>query len=664
MAGKFQAGMSKEECFEKQLEASLEFAFRKIKVKKYGETKGSRELLTKNWNRVKCFTSSLYKSFQKLSIHFSKCIDEEFELGGIVQQLNFYEFNLRIPMSRSIHQDAFQILSGIHKGISSGRAVYRFSDKLTAEESRAELRKWGHLLNEDTKQISSAYVYFYLIKGVQEVIKRATFKIEIISKVPILQVSLACSQNKSVGNDDKNLDAKSNYVTVNIIPVIRGKGWPAGASVNNPMPKKPPMCFEGTRILHKIKNQIDFGNILWSLEGQVTDEILQVFPSASLKQYKKLLLEKTFPGYWSINFLPVLKLYVHEIFRIPHLTQLQKAIKLFENLSLTKNTLKILQQDIICNITLKICRQHANANFSLAVWFMLFLDYMIFFVASGNLPLFLDKRINMLAHVEEDKLSTLRVELLNLKMTICENPKKVEQMFLQKCPIAIEKVQDEELEGDDHTYSPGHLTPEGSSLWCTSFKDNKSEDTMSMISSKRATKEQLENIDDKISVSEEITKNFIETNCLELENLLTKYPNNENNKDCNVPPEGEELIHIKDKELLLSENKNGKISEELCEGIWAKKEYRAYSSSSSYAESCGIISPLQERKFQDPFENRMLPYHPEDHPSASSSSSMSTELGSRDGDRNLTTVQEESDEKEPLSDMSRLEHTPKNLNNQ
>lgn len=436
------------------------------------------------------------------------------------------------------------------------------------------------------------------------------------------------------------------HIKIQLIPVIRGIGWPSGISLNNPMPKKPPMCYVGTEIVRRIKRHIDFGNILWSLEGYLTEDALKVSNNLSLKQYKKIANDETFSGFWLMNFFPTLKFYVTEIFRLSHLKPLNSAIFLMKHLVEVKN-LEQLKDEIIYNIALIICRQHGNANLSLAVWFILCFDYLIAFIKSGDLPHFLNNRINMLSNVDENTLKSLYAELMMKRRNICENPDRVLEIFVQN----VEKVNSvvSFIYNLDSSYSPqGYVTPTGSSLWCTSFKDNKSEDTLSMVSSRRTAKEQIE-IEDEISVIN--TKNL---------NLAVniKLPENE----MSLPNFSEKANEFSTEEDLLEVLQTDFDKGKFTDGTWAKLELGT-NSSSSYAESCGIISPLNERKFLDPFENRMLPYHPEDHPSVSTSSSLHTELGSREGERNLTTVQEESDEKVTSCEMNSVDQLITTISN-
>lgn len=95
--------------FERQLQHHLEVVLERLKANECIERSKINESRKRNREIVHLFSFLLYQEFPKLSIKFSQCIDKKFELGGLIQQLNDTEFNLRIPLTRSIHQNAFQV---------------------------------------------------------------------------------------------------------------------------------------------------------------------------------------------------------------------------------------------------------------------------------------------------------------------------------------------------------------------------------------------------------------------------------------------------------------------------------------------------------------------------------------------------------------------------
>ena len=86
-------------------------------------------------------------------------------------------------------------------------------------------------------------------------------------------------------------------LTVNIIPTIRGQGWPTGTQLQHAFPRRPPYCWRGKACLEQLQARFDDGETMCYLELHRT-------PAWKTRS----LLPRIDMRLWTLSFLPAERL--------------------------------------------------------------------------------------------------------------------------------------------------------------------------------------------------------------------------------------------------------------------------------------------------------------------------------------------------------------------
>ncbi len=99
---------------------------------------------------------------------------------------------------------------------------------------------------------------------------------------------------------------------INIIPAIKGKGWPKGAKLQHALPKQRPYCVKGQHCLNFIENLIAEGKSLWYLEARPI-QIDVNFSKAA--RFRNGVRKKGYhvENLWTFSFVPTEQILFHNM---------------------------------------------------------------------------------------------------------------------------------------------------------------------------------------------------------------------------------------------------------------------------------------------------------------------------------------------------------------